>query len=206
MRFILRHFCSLICFEIIFHFFLYWKILYLISIQCDCIWVECSLFNSNALTKIKSIILVVVIVVAAVGGVVAYVIITDQDQSSEIIKIGIPTNRDDIWGRSTWQGAVLAAEQINAEGGILGKKVKLINEAPGGGFDMAVVNSAMNRLITYHEVDFIVGECAGEAGFVVQDIAAEHKKIFVGLSANQDEITQRVLDDYETYKYYFRER
>ncbi|MEJ2242119.1 MAG: ABC transporter substrate-binding protein [Candidatus Bathyarchaeota archaeon] len=38
---------------------------------------------------------------------------------------------------------------------------------------------------------------------MVQDIIAEHKKIFFAVGSPYDEVTQRVLDDYENYKYFF---
>lgn len=39
---------------------------------------------------------------------------------------------------------------------------------------------------------------------MVQDIIAEHKKIFLLAVGVTDDLTQRVLDDYDKYKYFFR--
>jgi branched-chain amino acid transport system substrate-binding protein len=38
----------------------------------------------------------------------------------------------------------------------------------------------------------------------MQDIAMEHKKIFIGVGAAHDELCLRVARDYKTYKYWFR--
>jgi hypothetical protein len=72
------------------------------------------LLDSKALTKIQAIILIAVIAVAAVGG-VAYVLLSEDNQSEDIIKIGFCGDLD--WNYNLRE-LVLAAEQINAEGGI----------------------------------------------------------------------------------------
>jgi branched-chain amino acid transport system substrate-binding protein len=157
------------------------------------------------LSKTYSILLVTIIVVATIGGVITYILLNQQEQTSQTIKIGILADLDAAVGRNAWQAAILAAEQINEEGGILGRQVEVIGEDHDfeSGQDMVKVNSALTRLITYHNADFIIGQVDGEAAFVSQEIVAEHKIILLG-SGNWDELTQRVLDDYDNYKYYFR--
>jgi len=154
------------------------------------------------LTKIQSIILIAIIVVAAVGG-VAIVLWDGPNQSSETIKIGVLDDLDGIVGRPNWQGAKLAVEEINAEGGILGRQVELVGEDHDGGEDPVILTNALIRLITQHEVDFIVGGAPGHTDTIVQDIIAQHKIICLSASIIPDAITQRVLDDYDTFKYYF---
>ena len=163
------------------------------------------MLNSKALAKIQSIILIAVIVVATVGGGVAYILLSEPEQSSETIKIGVLADLDASNGKGTYQGVFLAAEQINAQGGLLGRQIEVIGEDDDSlsGGDMAKISLALTRLLSYHKVDFIIGMAAGEAGFVCQDIIAEHKKIFLAVSGGSDPMTQRVLDDYENYKYYF---
>ena len=160
------------------------------------------MFNSEALTKIQSIVLIAVIIVAVVGS-AAYVFLNGEDQSSDTIKIGLCQDLDMASGRSAWEGAVLAAEQINAEGGILGRQVEIIsedNDHTTG--DPSKISTAMNRLISLHNVDFIVGG-AGAQFIVMQDISAEHKIIFMQTTFTHPLCGERVLDDYEKYKYWF---
>ncbi|TRO54016.1 hypothetical protein E2P63_01755 [Candidatus Bathyarchaeota archaeon] len=159
-------------------------------------------FDSQALTKIQSIILIAIIAVAAVGGVVAYIVLNDGVQSSETIKIGFLEDLDGF-GKTAYQGAILAVEEINAEGGILGKQVELIAEDDDGGLDSVTFTNALTKLITSDKVDFITGGAGGQLGFLVQDVISQHKIIFLAGGSGPDEITQRVLDDYEKYKYYF---
>jgi len=164
------------------------------------------LMNSKAITSIQSLILTAVVIVAAVGGCAAYVLLNEPHDSSEIIKIGVLADLGTTDGDNAWQGVIFAAEQINAEGGILGKKVEVFGEDHDilSGADMLKVSSALTRLITYDKVDFIIGGVSGEAAFVCQDIASEHEKIFLAYAGTSDALTQRVLDDYDKYKYYFK--
>ncbi len=166
---------------------------------------EIILLDSWALAKIQTVVLISILLVAGVAGVIAYVLLSGQDQSSDIIKIGLLTDLDAPNGKEDWQAAVLAAEQINAEGGILGREVKVIGEdtdSESGG-DIAKISSALTRLLTYHKVDFIYSAVLGGEGLVVQDMIAEHKTIMF-CSANTDEMTEKVLEDYDRYKYFFR--
>jgi branched-chain amino acid transport system substrate-binding protein len=161
------------------------------------------LLDSKALTKIQSIILIAIIAVAAVGG-VAYVFWIGKEPSSETIKIGFLGDLDGVVGRPSWQAAILAVEEINAEGGILGKQIELMGEDHDGGVDPVILTNALTKLITSDNVDFIVGGVGGgQPETLVQDIIAQHKIICVSGATIPDEITQRVLDDYDTFKYYF---
>jgi len=170
-----------------------------------CKWGK-GVLNRKAITKMQTMLLVFIIVVVAAGGSVAYLLWSSTAPSAETIKIGVLADLDGVTGRHIWQGAVLAAEQINAEGGILGRNVTVVGEDHDleTVVDMAIVTSALTRLIAYHKVDFTIGMALGDAEFVVQDIIAEHKKIFLAIGGTSDEMTQRVLDDYDRYKYYFR--
>jgi len=113
---------------------------------------EVDLLNSKALTKTQSIILIAVIVIAAVGG-GAYILLNQQEQTSETIKIGILADLDASGGKKVWKAAVLAAEQLNAEGGILGKQVELIGEDSDSttSWDASHISLTITRLITHHK-------------------------------------------------------
>jgi branched-chain amino acid transport system substrate-binding protein len=59
-------------------------------------------------------------------------------------------------------------------------------------------------LLTRHKVDFIVGGFRTEAVLAMQDLTMDYKKIFIGCGAAHPEICQRVAEDYDRYKYFFR--
>ena len=164
------------------------------------------MLDSSAITKIQSIMLIAIIAVAAVGG-AAIVLFGEDGQSSETIKIGVCTDLDSLVGGDTWRGAVLAAEQINAEGGILGKQIEIVKEDSDAGFgsiDPTIVSTALTKLLTVHKVDFVIGGMGAEDNLLMQDIAAEHKKIFISVSAIGEQLIERVRDNYEKYKYFFK--
>ena len=171
-------------------------------------WGYLSLSNLKALTKIQSIILIAIIVVALVIGGAAYVILSGQDQSSETIKIGVCTDLETTTGDAIWQGVVLAIEQVNAEGGVLGRKFEIVGEDSDFATTMGDINFASNaltRLITVDKADFIIASGdAPPAAISYQEIVAIHKKILLMTSVSDDVLTQRVLDDYSKYKYFFR--
>lgn len=164
--------------------------------------------DSRALTKIQSVALIAIIVVAAVDGGAVYVIWRASLPPTENIRIGIIGDLDMTAGKAAWRGATLAAEQINAEGGILGRNVTIFSEDDDSNTppnDVAIATNALNKLITIDKADYIIATAAMPTIFnPYQDICSEHKKILLSVSALLDNYTQRVLDNYDKYKYYFR--
>jgi branched-chain amino acid transport system substrate-binding protein len=124
-------------------------------------------------------------------------------QSEDIIKIGVLA---DLSGdKNVWKGVKLAAEQLNAEGGILGKNIEVIGEdiaIESGTRDLVHISSALVRLIDYHDVDFVIGEAGWQVGLTCQEIVADHKIIFMDVN-DGDVTTEQVMNNYDKYKYYF---
>ena len=164
--------------------------------------------DSRALTKIRSVALIAIIVVAAVGGGAGYVLWRAGLPPPEDIKIGICADLDMSSGKSVYQAALLAAEQVNAEGGVLGRNITIVAEDDDDemlSIDIRVVSNAMTKLITVDKADYVVTNAIGVGVvFPLQDICAEHKKICFSVRAIHDNITQRVIDNYERYKYFFK--
>jgi branched-chain amino acid transport system substrate-binding protein len=164
--------------------------------------------DSKGLTKLQSAALIAIIVVAAVAGSLAYILFSGPTQSTENIKIGVVGDLNMATGRSALRGATLAAEQINAEGGILGKNITIVAEDDSSATppnDIAVALNALTKLITVDKADYIIDSAPGIAIITPsQDIAAEHKKILFSTIISNDNFTQRVLDNYDKYKYCFR--
>jgi branched-chain amino acid transport system substrate-binding protein len=161
--------------------------------------------NSKALTKVQSAILIAIISIAVVGGSAAFYLLNGKTQATENIKIGLCADLDNVYGKTMWQGAALAAEQINSQGGILGRNITIVAEdddsetAPG---DIAIATNALTKLITVDKADYIVSPAAYTQ--VYQDICSQHQKILFDLGTLNDNDTKRVLDNYDKYKYFFR--
>jgi len=126
----------------------------------------------------------------------------------EVIKIGVIGPMQFVQGKGHWNGATMAAEEINAKGGIqVGNKkmkIQLVQADSNEFINVTDATNAMERLITKDKVDFVVGGFRTEAVLVMQDIAMENKKIFIGVGAAHDELCNRVAKNYNTYKYWFR--
>ena len=124
------------------------------------------------------------------------------------IKIGVIGPMQFVEGIHHWNGAVMAAEEINAKGGIqVGNKkmkIQLIKADSNEVLDPTASANAMERLMTKDKVDFVLGGFRTEAVLPMQDIAMEAKKIFIGVGAATDELCTRVAKNYNTYKYWFR--
>ncbi|MGD9131479.1 MAG: ABC transporter substrate-binding protein [Candidatus Bathyarchaeota archaeon] len=163
------------------------------------------MLDSKALTKIQSVALIVVILVAALGGVAIYVFWDGDTQSTGTIKIGICTDIGSF--DDSVNGATLAAEQINAEGGILGKQIELVIEDTDAftpPLDPTKASLAVTKLLTHHEVDFMTGGATVTDNQIIQELVAQHKKIFIGCNSPGDVLTEKVQNDYEKYKYFFK--
>jgi branched-chain amino acid transport system substrate-binding protein len=163
--------------------------------------------NSTAITKAQSLLLIGIIVVGAVGGSAAYVLWNNSLQPAESIKIGVCADLNAEVGKGIWQAAILAAEQINAQGGVLGRNLTIVAEddddESGAGAD--TLANAMTKLITVDNASFVISGAIGPTPvFTHQDICADQKTIMLGVKGANLEFTQRVLDNYERYKYYFK--
>ena len=162
--------------------------------------------DSKALTKIQTVALIAIIVVAAVGGSAAYYLLNGKTQATENIRIGVCSDLDMTYGKNAWRAAVLAVEQVNAEGGILGRNLTVVaedddSETPPG--DIATATNALTKLITVDKADYVLS-IAGSYVQVYQDICSQHQKILFCTGSFDDIDTQRVLDNYDKYKYFFR--
>ena len=124
------------------------------------------------------------------------------------IRIGVIGPMKFVQGKGHWNGAVMAAEEINAKGGVQvgGKKMKItLIQADSNEFlSITDATNAMERLITKDKVNFVVGGFRTEGVLAMQDIAMEHKRIFIGCGAAHNELCDRVAKNYNTYKYWFR--
>ena len=127
---------------------------------------------------------------------------------AKTIKIGVIGPMKFVQGIGHWNGAVLAAEQINARGGVkVGDKmmeIELVQADSNEFINVTDATNAMERLITQDRVNFVVGGFRSEAVLPMQDIACEHKVIFIGCGAAHPQLCSRVAENYDLYKYFFR--
>ena len=124
------------------------------------------------------------------------------------IKIGVIGPMQFTQGEGHWNGATLAAEEINAKGGIqVGNTwlpIKLVKVDSNEFLSVPDATNAMELAISRHKVNFLIGGFRTEAVLVMQDIAMDNKKIFIGCGAAHPKLCSRVKENYDRYKYWFR--
>jgi branched-chain amino acid transport system substrate-binding protein len=123
------------------------------------------------------------------------------------IKIGIVaplTGSMSTTGADMWQAAVLAAEEINAKGGVnvngIPMQIKLVQGDDGSSGETGV--KAVTKLITEDEVDILVGGFSSGITKADSVVAAEHQVPFVITGASSPDLTRRTDID-TTYFFHF---
>lgn len=118
------------------------------------------------------------------------------------IKVGVVGPFQTEHGTQVKEAVQMAAEEINAAGGILGRKIELVYGDDENSAEKGL--AALKKLYTVDKVDFIVGGVASGVVNGMFDYMAQNKKIWLGTGAATPVIIDRISKDYEKYKYYFR--
>lgn len=130
------------------------------------------------------------------------------DAAPKPIKIGVSGPMTIIVGKQHWRGAVVAAEEINAAGGInvggVRRPIELVKGDSNEYRSVPDAASTMEKLLTLDKVDFVVGGVRSEAVLAQQEVMADYKKIFIDCGSAHPEQVMRVGRSYDKYKYYFR--
>ncbi len=129
-------------------------------------------------------------------------------EASDEIKVGVIHNYNDLSGKSIKEGAVLAQEQINKDGGIFvkdkGKKLPVELFFADDGGKPGTSSSGAEKLCAIDKVDFLVGANVTELTLAIQEVAMDYKKIFLSSGAAGVQLWQNVEKKYPRYKYYFK--
>jgi branched-chain amino acid transport system substrate-binding protein len=97
------------------------------------------------------------------------------------------------------KGMELALEEINASGGVLGKKLELVTRDDGGNPGDAV--RAAEELISREKATVLMGTFASNVGLAVSNLAAQRKVLFVASEPLTDKI---VWDNGNRYTFRLR--
>jgi len=128
--------------------------------------------------------------------------------AAKTIKIGVIGPMNYSQGKGHWNGASMAADEINAKGGVkVGNQkmmIELVKADSNEHINITDATNAMERVITRDKVNFVIGGFRTEAVLPMQDIAMDYKTMFLGCGAATKSICDRVGSDYNRYKYWFR--
>lgn len=96
--------------------------------------------------------------------------------------------------KSNLQGAQLAAAEINAEGGLLGRQVTII--ARDSQTNPQEGAQQMRRLIVEDGVDFILGPCSSAVALAMSELSRQMQKIQITSVANTHRATEELGHPY----------
>jgi len=119
--------------------------------------------------------------------------------AQDVLKLGIPlplTGTNAKFGEIEKKSYEIAMEEINAKGGIKGKKVVLEFEDSQGKPEIS--RSIVERLIDVKKQPVIFGEYSSSSSKAVAAVAEERKVPYMVVTGATDDITQ------QNYKYVFR--
>lgn len=118
-------------------------------------------------------------------------------QAQESIKIGAVNPLGDITGRQSTQAMALAVEQINKNGGLLGREVELI--VVDSEFRPEKGAAAIDKLATIDEVDFFVGGMSSGVHMAQIPALRQYKKITVWAGAASHQVENAIGEDADWY-------
>jgi branched-chain amino acid transport system substrate-binding protein len=120
----------------------------------------------------------------------------------EEIVIGAPSTMGIFVGEGNANGIALAIEEINANGGVLGRMLRM--EVADDKQDPATGKAAIEELVVRKGAQFLIGLFRSEVVMaVLPDVARLQVPLIITGSTYQG-ATQAVAQDYNTYKYVFR--
>ena len=111
-------------------------------------------------------------------------------RAADPIKIGFPmplSGPAAVYGVPVTKGAQLAAEELNAKGGVLGRKIEIVSRDSKANADEAV--RLARELIIKDNVDFLSGTLTSAEAPAVSTIAKENKVVFVAPVAKTVKLT-----------------
>jgi len=112
--------------------------------------------------------------------------------ATEVIKIGevgSMTGSEATFGNSTHQGIALAIQEINASGGVKGKKLELISIDDQGKPEEAA--TAVTKLISQDQVTAILGEVSSSRSLAMAPIAQNFKVPMISPSSTNPKVTEQ---------------
>jgi branched-chain amino acid transport system substrate-binding protein len=122
-------------------------------------------------------------------------------QSNEPIKIGVIAEAQAVAGASIPQAAQLAADEINAAGGVNGRKIELVTYDNHSSAAESV--RAFQRAATEDHVNAVIASYISEVVLALEPWTGRLKTVMVTPGAASDVITQNIAKDYNNLKYTF---
>jgi branched-chain amino acid transport system substrate-binding protein len=123
------------------------------------------------------------------------------DSSGKPIGIAVIAPLEGIVGKSQVNGAEMAVHDINAAGGVNGRKLKLYKFDASHSATKTV--RAWQKAVQQDHVVAGVGIYASEVGLALEPWAARYKRPFIDTASASPKISKNVHDNYKKFKYMF---
>lgn len=122
--------------------------------------------------------------------------------AEKTIRIGVAAPLQQEAGIGTKNTAVMATEEINAAGGILGHKIELFFADDGARPETGI--NAVKKLIFEDKVDLITGGWLSGVALAQADHIFAAKKLWLASGPGTPKLVEFVKKDYNRAKYFFR--
>jgi branched-chain amino acid transport system substrate-binding protein len=122
-------------------------------------------------------------------------------EPNEPIRIGVIAEIQSIAGASTPGGAQIAADEINAKGGVGGRKIEIVSYDNKSSSADSV--RAFQRAVNQDKVSAVIASYISEVVLALEPWAARLKMPLITPGAASNEITKAVHADYDKNKYTF---
>ena len=115
------------------------------------------------------------------------------------IKIGVIAEAQAVAGSSIPQAAQIAADEINAKGGVDGRKIEIVSYDNHSSSAESV--RAFQRAVNEDHVNAVIGSYISEVVLALEPWSGRLKTVFITPGAASDVITANIAKDYEHNKY-----
>jgi branched-chain amino acid transport system substrate-binding protein len=122
-------------------------------------------------------------------------------QSKSPIKIGVISEAQAVAAASIPLAAQLAADEINAAGGVNGRKIELVSYDDHSSAAEAV--RAFQRAVQEDHVNAVIASYVSEVVLALEPWSGRLKTVMVTPGAASDLITQNIARNYDQFKYTF---
>src|SRR5665213_1593191 len=122
-------------------------------------------------------------------------------QSKPPIKFGVISEAQSVAGSSIPMAAQLAADEINAKGGVDGRKIEIVSYDNHSSSAESV--RAFQRAVNEDHVNAVIASYISEVVLALEPWSGRLKTVLVTPGAASDVITANIAKDYEHNKYTF---
>src|SRR6202045_3309408 len=139
--------------------------------------------------------------VLAAGATCLALVLVTPGYAEDTIKIGVIAEAQAVAGSSIPQAAQLAADEINAAGGVNGKKIEIVSYDNHSSAAESV--RAFQRAVNEDHVNAVIASYISEVVLALETSTGRLKTVMVTPGAASDVITQNIAKDYDNNKYTF---